>query len=504
MTPTVSCVLPAGQGTFTGPQDVTMALDKATVAPGGALTGTVTLGASPAVSNFSLSIWATPSITLNMRGAATGSVTITGPEQKIDVVAGQSPPIQPYQGAFNVPVGATAGGKVEFTVVKMVTDARLAPGSDPLPTVCTVTAGGDAAVADVSVEGSAGQPATVNAPDGDVRPGQPLTLTGSGFTPNAAAQAALCDADGGNCLTERFVSQALSVDGQGNLSGTAKLATAGLPDGAYVLRVTGGDKEGRDGLSVKAFVPTDPRAAQAVPNTGPLGTVTAVSGTNWTPNASVNLVQVDKDGLAGSGTITVATDYNGAFTTPYTVTDAATTQIRVREGISSSKRVFVPFTVATGPPPLPQPTTVTMAPGALTMTQAGGGISFGTVTLNGTVQQVKAPLNQITVVDARGGTLGWSLTGTMTDLVAANGVDKIPAGNISWVPACAAAPTSLSPVTTGSPGPLGTTAVTLCGQNPDTGKATGGRFTADAELTLSTPEFAAAGTYGGTLTITLV
>ena len=55
----------------------------------------------------------------------------------------------------------------------------------------------------------------------------------------------------------------------------------------------------------------------------------------------------------------------------------------------------------------------------------------------------------------------------------------------------------------GSAGPLGSTPAALCSQAPDGAKATGGKFTADAQLTLTTPEFAAAGSYTGTLTLSL-
>ncbi|WP_345678851.1 hypothetical protein [Yinghuangia aomiensis] len=69
------------------------------------------------------------------------------------------------------------------------------------------------------------------------------------------------------------------------------------------------------------------------------------------------------------------------------------------------------------------------------------------------------------------------LTGSMTDLVAANGMDKILAGNLAWVPSCAAGADSFGTVNSG---------------------------TADAALTRTTPQFIAAGAYTGTLTLTLI
>jgi hypothetical protein len=146
---------------------------------------------------------------------------------------------------------------------------------------------------------------------------------------------------------------------------------------------------------------------------------------------------------------------------------------------------------------------VTLSPGALSITPAGHGLDFGTVTLNGEAQTVKANLGQVTVLDARGGDLGWSLTGSMTDLAAANGTDKIPAGNLSWTPSCAAAQGSLSAVDNGTPGALGATPSTLC-TVAGNGATSGGKFTGDAEITLTTPRFTAAGAYTGTLTLTLI
>ncbi|MCF2530553.1 WxL domain-containing protein [Yinghuangia soli] len=500
--PTVTCVLPAGQGTFTGPQDVTVTLDKSAVPAGGQLTGTVTLGVSPAKSSLSLTIYATPSITLAMKGAATGEVTVTGTEQTIIAVKDEPVPIAAYSGKFNIPVSATAGGRIEFTVVKMVTDTTLAPGGMVFPTTCTVDAGGDAVVADVAVEGSGGEPAVLTAPGGDLHPGQPIALGGSKFTPNGAVQVQLCNGDGSGCAASRFTADTLAVDGAGVLTGTATLAPTGLPEGAYIVKVVGGEKEAQAGISVKPFVVTGPREATLSTSSGGLGTVVHITGRNWTPNVGANVTQLDSDGFELWPTHNFDVGYDGTFTTQFTIDSPWVKGLLVREGTYDDRSVTLPFTLTEGPPPATQNAAVTLAPGTLTMSQAGTGLDFGAVTLNGEAQTAKADLNRVTVLDTRGGNLGWSLTGTMTDLTAANGVDKIPAGNIAWTPSCAASAASLNPVADGSPGPLGATAATLCSAAP-TGATTGGKFTADAELVLTTPKFAAAGAYTGTLTLTL-
>ncbi|WP_436775528.1 WxL domain-containing protein [Yinghuangia sp. YIM S09857] len=500
ITSTVTCVLPAGQGTFTGPQEITLTLDKTTVEPNGSITGSVTLGPSPAISPVPMTIYATPRMKLEMRGAATGSVTVTGPETMMEVKQGESPPLPPYSGSFSIPANATPGGKIEFTVVEMVTDARFGPGQDPaFPTVCTAGAGSEQTLAEVTVSGGAPADPVLTGPSAPVTVGLPATLSGTGFAPNATPSVSLCDADGSNCLAERFSANTLAIDASGVLSGTATLAPT-LTPGNYVVKVSDGAKSATAPLTAQAAAV---RVAQINPTNGPVGTDVTVTGTGFTPGKFVYVVGADESGIGGPGVKTATVAPDGTFSLTVTIMQASVTQIRVREGVpSSSPTLFVPFTVTTGPAPGTQGVNVAFTPGSLSMTQAGTGIDFGTATLNGQAQRLTAPLNQVTVTDSRGGNAGWSLTGMMTDLTAANGTDKIPAGNMSWAPSCAALPGALSAVTSGSAGPLASSA-TLCSQAADT-KATGGRFTADAQITLTTPEFAAAGAYTGTLTLTLI
>ena len=188
--------------------------------------------------------------------------------------------------------------------------------------------------------------------------------------------------------------------------------------------------------------------------------------------------------------------------TPARTLPAGTYILRVTAGEAEA---WAPLTVEAAAPEgiLPQAVTASLGAGPLTMTQEGAGISFGSATLNGTAQRLTGALNPVTVLDARGGHLGWTVNATMTDLVTADGAGRIPAGSVNWTPTCAASEESPSAAVPGSPGPLGATAATLCSQTGQAGALTGGRFTAGAELTLTTPDFAAAGSYTGTITLTL-
>ncbi|UGQ14066.1 WxL domain-containing protein [Yinghuangia sp. ASG 101] len=499
---TVRCTPPI-VAPMEGPQDITVELTPATVASGGLVHAAVTLGPSPATSPIALSdIPMTPSITLAMHGAATGQVTVTGPTTLIDVPAGQPITAPPYAGDFTVPPGVTGG--IDFTIVSMNTQTDLSSmGLGIQNTPCSLTAGGDVTVASVTVEGSTGENPTLNVGAPAAHTGTDIALTGANFAAGATASLTLCQTDGTGCVASAFTAKTIAIDASGKLTGTATLAKSGIPDGDYLVQVTDGAKAATAPLHVSTFVPVGDPVLTLDRGSGAVGTVVNVSGSNLPPNSTIRLNGVNAQGGTESGSKNYVTNGDGVLApSPYTIQTAGTTGVRVRLlDVAGSPQYVLPFTISAD---LRQTPTVTLAAGPLTMTQAGDAINFGSATLNGTAQTLTANLNQVTVTDSRGGNLGWSLTGTMTDLVAANGTDKIPAGNIAWTPSCAAAPGSLSSVTNGTPGPLGTSAATLCAQAPDPAAATGGEFTADAGLTLTTPAFAAAGTYTGTLTLSLI
>ncbi len=487
-----------------GPQDITVELTPATVPAGGLVHAQVTLGTNPATSPIPLTnIPMTPSITLAMHGAATGQVTVTGATTPINVGAGQPISIAPYSGDFTVPPGVT--GTIDFTVVGTNTQTDLSSmGFGIQNTPCSLTAGGDVTVASVTVEGSTGENPTLNVGAPSAHTGTEITLTGANFAPGATPSLTLCQSDGTGCVPTAFTAKNIVIDASGNLTGTATLATTGIPDGDYLVQVTDGEKAATAPLHVSTFAPVGDPVLTLDRSSGPVGTEVLLSGSNLPPNTSVRLNGVNASGGVESGSKNYTTDGNGVLApSPYTIQTETTTGIRVRLlSLPGTPQYVVPFAVSAGG--ADQHATVTLNAGPLTMTQAGDTIDFGAATLNGTAQTLTANLNQVTVTDSRGGNLGWSLTGTLTDLVAANGTDKIPAGNVAWTPSCAAAPESLSSVENGTPGPLGSAAATLCTQAPNPAAATGGKFTADAGLTLTTPAFAAAGTYSGTLTLSLI
>jgi hypothetical protein len=373
-------------------------------------------------------------------------------------------------------------------------------GAIDAETDCDPQGAAPGAAATLTVQDGQSSGPSLTAPSGDVLTGATISLSGSNFAPHATPQLSLCDADGNSCASNGFTANTLSIDAAGTLTGTATVSP-GVADGVHVVRVVDGTGAATAPITVKKFVPSGPRTATGNVTSGPIGTVVRVTGENFNPNADILIYNLDPDGYPNTPMISAVSTPDGKVSADYTVDNEWVRQIIITENFDETRAAAFPFTI-TGSA-VRQNASVTLAPGALAMTQAGEGLDFGTVALNGEAQTVKANLNQVTVTDARGGTLGWSLTGSMTDLVAANGTDTIPAGNLAWTPSCAAGAGSLSAVANGPAGQLSSSASTLCSVTAD-GETSGGTFTADAEVALTTPKFGAAGAYTGTLTLTLI
>ncbi|WP_150516188.1 WxL domain-containing protein [Streptomyces subrutilus] len=502
-TPTVHCVLPAGQGEATGAQQMTVELTPATVAPGGKVHAKVTLGPSPATSAFSITqVPTTPSIDLAMSGGATGTATVTGPEVPVDIVAGEHIVIPPYEGDFIVPL--TASGPVEFTPLRTLTRTKVLGGSYETP--CVVTAGAGS-VGTVDVQGSGGPPAVLGAPSEPVRPNTAVALTGSGWTQGGEAVPSLCDTSGAGCDTEKFAANSLAIDSYGGLSGTATLAPATqVPDGDYLVKVNDGTKEATAPLTVKA-VAAGERELTLSASSGPVGTVVTVSGKNYRPDQWINVVGVNADGVTLDDTaVYPKSDSDGTFSTAFTVTDPALVSIQADEGGDPATVRSRPFTVTTGGGPGGsggQKMNLSVLPGPLTMSQAGDSVDFGSVTLDGSPHTLNGALNKVTVHDARGINTGWSLTGTMSDFTTAAGA-SLSASMVTWAPACAAQGGSSATPVAGPPARLGNAPAALCSVATDGSRASlGGNYDADAALVLQLPGTAQPGSYTALLTLSL-
>ena len=173
-------------------------------------------------------------------------------------------------------------------------------------------------------------------------------------------------------------------------------------------------------------------------------------------------------------------------------------------------------------PPVPVPVPVT--PTGLTAAQADWFVPLGNVVLRGDYAVASGALQPLTITDARGSGLGWSVTATVSDFVDATATSTtcpaptrtcIPGNNLGWVPAARVVSTSIPGSTSQViPGPSlsdtlapwlvplngsGTGSV-LCFAPAGQG---GGTYRCDARLFLAIPASAGGGSYAANLTLTI-
>ncbi|QNP72807.1 beta-xylosidase [Streptomyces roseirectus] len=255
-------------------------------------------------------------------------------------------------------------------------------------------------------------------------------------------------------------------------------------------------------VTATANPPANTRTISLGSASGAPGAAVAVSGSNFTAGATVTLA-----GRAGANqtqdTATVTANSSGAISGSLTVNDLATTGIVAYEGSawSDTKGAGPAAYAVVDDPPVPpgsQKVTATVKAGTLSMAQAGDSVALSAVDFGSGTASTGA-LQAVTVKDFRGGPAGWSLTGKVTDFTGPGA--KIAAGKLSWTPACATKPGSPSTCQAGSAGVVGSAGATLA-STPD-GTATGGEFTANAQLSLDVPAFTPPGSYAGVLTLTL-
>lgn len=248
--------------------------------------------------------------------------------------------------------------------------------------------------------------------------------------------------------------------------------------------------------------PANTRAISLGSASGGPGDAVTVTGSDFTPGATVTLA-----GRAGAAqtadTATVTANAQGGISGSLVVNDRTTTGIVAYEGgaWSAEKGAGPVAYVVVDDTPVPdgsQKLTTTVKAGTLSMAQAGDAVQLSAVDF-GTGGASTGALRTVTVKDFRGGPAGWSLTGKVTDFTGPGA--KIAAGKLSWTPACATKAGSPSTCRAGSAGVVGSAGATLASA-PDA-TLTGGEFTADARLSLDVPAFTPAGSYSGVLTLTL-
>ncbi|GAA2730747.1 hypothetical protein GCM10010439_44490 [Actinocorallia aurantiaca] len=270
-------------------------------------------------------------------------------------------------------------------------------------------------------------------------------------------------------------------------------------------------------LSVKVRGESSPVTLLADPATVAPGTEIKISGSGWGRGA-VKLALCDADGTdCGPNRLTDASTAveGGKLTGSAKVKDGTATgtyKIKATQGDMVklvALKVEAPGTEAEPDPCAgkepdqcgQQDVSVTVAGGPLTLAQDPGEVVLDPVTLDGSVKTTTGTLKRVTVSDARGSSVGWSLIGTLSDFKGPAGA-SIAAGNLSWTPQCTAR-AGATPVVTGTPGALGEAGALLCSTADSTAGPVGGTYDAGADLSLEVPAATASGEYDAVLTLTL-
>jgi hypothetical protein len=228
---------------------------------------------------------------------------------------------------------------------------------------------------------------------------------------------------------------------------------------------------------------------------------------SWAIAAGPTCTTAPDNGTASiSGTTTGATV---TFDAPADEADC-TIDVTVGDGVTTSAVKTLNIHVAAGDS-LQQDVTQVVNPGVLDLLACGGdtspdpttcGATMSPITLNGSDQDTTGHIEQVTVKDARGGPIAWSLTAQLGgDLT--NGTAGLTGPNaviddalLRITPTCVTAPgSSNADPADGAGGSLEVSRVVCSAAAGDNT----GSFLVDADLDLTVPSTTYAGTYTGTI-----
>lgn len=382
-------------------------------------------------------------------------------------------------------------GKYQTMVKKFSVDSKTT--CEPLPpSVVPVST-------TLKVEGQGTEAPTVTATPTEINAGGNVALAGDNWTGDSPV-ASLCAADGSACDPAKITAATLAVTA-GKLSGnvTVSPTTAG---GDYKIKVTAGGGEALSGV-VKVNAVSQEKQVHVSPDHGPIGTTVTFSGSGYDPTPG-SFVLVSGVLANGDEAISdyIEVDATGKFAKDYVIDNPDFAGFIAyldfpQNGVRADFRVTKPGQDLT------QTITGKISEGGLTISQDQAGVQLNGVAVSDKAQAMTGNINTVTVKDTRVAGVGWTLTGSITDFTTPDG-GKITADKMSWTPAVKKADeASVGVPTAGSAGPVGTGATLAKMDAAPAGGTTAGTYAADAGLSLAVPAYAKAGTYTGTLTLSI-
>lgn len=350
------------------------------------------------------------------------------------------------------------------------------------------------------------------------RIGKSVAIQGAGFTPSVAFDSLqLCDVSGLNCTADLTNAAGTVPVAPGVATATGTKTWQGYAGplasiGVHTVKITQGAIVVTTGSFLIQGTPTI-----AAPATVVLGQSLTVVGSMFDPGTSGNVPPAADPTVtvaAGTSSVTVSPDANGAFSVTLPMTDPAATQITATAStgawlLTAAPQAFSYVLLADscivptgGQCQLFQNVTLQVTGGDLSMAKDPGNVVMSGITLNGLNQVSTGNVRQVTVTDARGSSAGWTLNASLSDLTNGGGTNPnstIAANTFNWAPVCTTTGGSAT-VSTGAAGTLRNTDQVFCSSASGQG---GGQFTADSALNVSVPATQAAGAYTGILTLTL-
>ena len=363
--------------------------------------------------------------------------------------------------------------------------------------------------ATVTISSVSGQNGTAAA-----RAGNAISIGGGNWDANGTLTAQLCSTGATPTCDAAGVTGSGSTSAGGAASGTFTVQAAATT-GSRSLRVTDGVQTASVAVEILGA-----RSISLSSTAGGAGTVITVNGAGF--DAGVTVAVSATNGTGGVGAPDVVTSgATGAILAHVTISDPATVGISAVQLDALGNPDLPP---AGGPPgddsadactvagaagcQVLQTVNLTVTGSTLSIAQAGNQIAMSGVTLNGQQQTSTGQLNNVTITDARGSLVGWTVTATMSNLVRPGGASNstIAAANMSVTPGCApqsATSGSTTGITVGGPNQAfgGASPVGLCLAAAGEG---GGTYTVTGGLTLTVPATIRSGGYSSTLTILLV
>ncbi|MYW02112.1 hypothetical protein [Streptomyces sp. SID3343] len=424
-----------------------------------------------------------------LSGAQTGSVPVEGERKNPAAAQGEELQLTDMKGEVTL----TRPGSVDLTPGKYTTYVDAGLGDD-ITTACQPV-GLPAVSRTLEVEGQGTEAPTLTASPSEVDAGGLVTLAGDNWS-TGGLQPELCAADGTACDPAKISANTLTV-ADGKLAGNVTVSPI-VTDGDYTIRVKA---SGVEALSGVVRVSAVGMRVHITPDHGPAGTVVTVTGSGYAPLGYAFVTGYDAAG-ASLDTDYAETAADGTFTKDLTIQDPNTVSVGayVTDMTINAKS---PFRFTVPGRELTQTVTGKITEGGLTIGQQQSGVHLSGVTVDGKAQAATGDINTVTVKDSRIAGEGWSLTGSVGDFTSAEG-GRIPADRLTWTPAVKKADeASVGVPTPGSPGPIGTGATLATMANAPAGGTTAGTFAADAGVSLAIPAYQKAGTYTGTLTLSI-